>query len=178
MESKARSLAALKILESLESDVADGASLDQRLQIAGYRDVLDHILREGGAKRLRSLWTTKQLWEDVTARLNQARDVALMVQFSHRFERFGQPTVRQKGGPTMARYFVRETTGRADGTLKGRWREYGDTAVLQYLMLLHHRNLTPKQLSDKNFVTRLFEQANDIEGLSAFLLPMWILQER
>jgi hypothetical protein len=40
--------------------------------------------------------------------------------------------------------------------------------VLQYLVLFHHKNLRPKQLSGKNFVTRLFEQAEDIAGLRAF----------
>jgi hypothetical protein len=168
LESMARVLAALKILESMENDTAQNADLEQRLRIAGYRDVLDLIMREGGARRLRSLWTTKVFWNDVSERLDQARDVALMVQFSHRFAKFGQPTPRQKGGPTMARRFVCETTGRSDGTLRKRWREYGGTAVLQYLMLFHYKNLRPKQLSGKNFVTRLFEQAEDIAGLRAF----------
>jgi hypothetical protein len=98
LESQARVLAALKILESMESDTARNADLEQRLRIAGYREVLDFIMREGGARRLRSLWTTKVFWEDVSARLDRARDVALMVQFSHRFAKFGQPTPRQKGG--------------------------------------------------------------------------------
>lgn len=168
LESQARVLAALKILESMESDTARNADLEQRLRIAGYREVLDFIMGEGGARRLRSLWTTKVFWEDVSARLDRARDVALMVQFSHRFAKFGQPTPRQKGGPTMARHFVCETTGPSDGTLRKRWREYGGTAVLQYLVLFHHKNLRPKQLSGKNFVTRLFEQAEDIAGLRAF----------
>jgi hypothetical protein len=35
-------------------------------------------------------------------------------------------------------------------------------------MLFHHKNLRPKQLSGKNFVTRLFEQAEDTAGLRAF----------
>jgi hypothetical protein len=168
LESKARVLSALKILESMESETTRNADLEQRLRIAGYREVLDLVMREGGARTLRSLWTTKVLWEDASVRLDQARDVALMVQFSHRFAKFGQPTPRQKGGPTMARHFVRKTTGRSDGTLRKRWKEYRATAVLQYLMLFHHKNLRPKQLSGRNFVTRLFEQAEDIQGLRAF----------
>ena len=149
LESEARVLTALKILESMESDTARNADLEQRLRIAGYREVLDFIMREGGARRLRSLCTTKVFWQDVSERLDQARDVALMVQFSHRFAKFGQPTPRQKGGPTMARHFVRETTGRSDGTLRKRWREYGRTAVLQYLVLFYHKNLRPKRLWQK-----------------------------
>jgi hypothetical protein len=168
LESEARVLAALKILENMESDTARNADLEERLRIVGYRELLDLIMREGGARRLRSTWTTKDLWHDVGIRLNQAKDVARMVRFSHRFAKFGEPTARKKGGPTMARHFVWKTTGLSDGTLRQRWREYGGTAVLQYLMLLHHRNLRPKQLSGRNFVTRLFEQADDIEGLRAF----------
>jgi hypothetical protein len=168
LESKARVLAALKILEGMESDTPRNADLDQRLRIAGYREVLDFVMRESGATGLRSLWTTKVLWEDLSVRLDQARDVARMVQFSHRFAKFGRPTPRQKGGSTMARHFVCETTGRSDGIIRERWREYRGTAVLQYLILFHHKNLRPKRLSGKNFVTRLFEQANDIEGLRAF----------
>jgi hypothetical protein len=158
----------LKILESLENGTAPNADLEQRIKIAGYREVLDLIMREGGARRLRSMWTTKELWDNVSIRLNEAKDVALMVQFSHRFAKFGEPTTRQKGGPTMARRFVCGTTGPSDGTVKKRWREYGATAVLQYLMLFHHKKLRPKQLSGKNFVRRLFEQAEDIAGMRAF----------
>ena len=68
----------------------------------------------------------------------------------------------------MARHFVCKTTGPSDGTLKTRWKEYRGTAVLQYLMLFHHKNFKPKQLSGKNFVERLFKQAEDIQGLRAF----------
>jgi hypothetical protein len=76
LESMARVLAALKILESMENDTAQNADLEQRLRIAGYCDVLDSIMREGGARRLRSLWTTKVFWKDVSDRLDQARDVS------------------------------------------------------------------------------------------------------
>ena len=167
-ESEARVLAALKILERVEIDTARNAGLEERLKIVGYRELLDLIIREGGARRLRSIWTTKDLWDDVSIRLKEAKDVALLVRFSHRFATFGQPTARQIGGSTMARDFVCKTTGRSDGTLRNRWREYRATAVLQYLMLFHHKKLKPKQLSGKNFVERLFEQAEDIQGLRAF----------
>jgi hypothetical protein len=168
LESGARVLAALKILESMENDTAGNAGLEERLRIVGYRELLDLIMREGGARRLRSTWTTKEFSDQISVRLDEAKDVALMVQFSHRFAKFGEPRTRQTGGPTMARYFVRKRTGPSDSTLKQRWREYSDTAVLQYLMLRHHRNLIPKRLSGKNFVGRLFEQAHDIQGLRAF----------
>ena len=68
----------------------------------------------------------------------------------------------------MARYFVRETSGRSDGTLKTRWKEYGATAALGYLLLVHFTDLKPKQLSKKRFVERLFEQAEDGETLRRF----------
>jgi hypothetical protein len=130
LESQARVLAALKILESMESDTARHADLEERLKIVGYRELLDLIMREGGARRLRSMWTTKELWDDVGIRLNEAKDMALMVQFSHRFAKVGVATTRQKGGPTIGRHFVCETTGPSDGTLRNRWREYGATAAL------------------------------------------------
>jgi hypothetical protein len=168
LESDARLLAALKILESLEHDVAPDAGLQRRLEVSGYVDVLDLAMREGGAKKLRSSWTTKRLWEDTDVRLDQARDVACMVEFSHRFAKFGQPKGSQKGGPTMARYFVRTCTGQSDGTLKSRWREYGDRAVLQYLMILRHKELKPKKLSGKKFVDRLLQQAEDVQQMRSF----------
>jgi hypothetical protein len=165
LESKARVLAALKILEGMESDVAFGAGLQERLGIVGYRELLDLIMREGGARTLRSMWSTNEVWDHVNRSLKEAKDVAHMVQFSHRFANFGKPKPRQKGGPTMARRFVSETIGPSDGTLKRKWREYGATAVLQYLMLFHYKRLRPKKLSGKSFVKRLFQQAGDVEEL-------------
>jgi hypothetical protein len=77
LESEARVLAALKILESIESDTVRNAGLEERLRIVGYRELLDLIMREGGARKLRSTWTTKELWDNVSARLKEAKDVAL-----------------------------------------------------------------------------------------------------
>jgi hypothetical protein len=75
LESKARVLAAVKILEKLEDGMALNVDLEQRLKIAGYRETLDLIMREGGPRQLRSLWTTRVLWEDTGARLQDARDL-------------------------------------------------------------------------------------------------------
>jgi hypothetical protein len=168
LELMARALAALKILERLEVDTEANANLEQRLGIAGYREVLDLIMREGGAKQLRSLWGTTDFWKDTSVRISEARDVARMVRFSHRFAEFGPTIGRKLGGSTMARYFVCEMNGKSDGTLRARWREYGERAVLQYLLLYYFTELKPCQLSRKNFATRLLEQAEDILRLRSF----------
>ncbi len=118
---------------------------------------------------LRSMLSIAELREDIETRMEQTADVARLVKFSHRFAKFGTPTAHQKGGVTMARNFLVKTKNGSDGTLKGRWREYKDTAVLQYL--LHHprhKKLRPKRVSGKSFVERLVDQANDIESIRKF----------
>ena len=50
----------------------NGSGLDERLKIPGYSDVLDLVVREGGAKKLRSLWDTRDFSKDINARVYEA----------------------------------------------------------------------------------------------------------
>ncbi len=116
-ESKARVLAALKILESLEIAVGSDADLENRLELPDYRDVLNLLMREGGAKALRLAGTTREFWGDIDARLGEVKDVAGMVEFSHRFAEFRPPSsaAAKLAGSTMARVFCTQTGGSSDG---------------------------------------------------------------
>jgi hypothetical protein len=173
-ESKGRVLAGLKILEQLETEteVAATANLKRRLEIHNYSEILDLVMQEGGAKRLRFASTTKAFSKTLDRRRREARDVAQMVEFSHRFAEFRPPTSKaaQVAGSTMARAFVTQMGGPSDGTLKQRWRKYGDRAVLQYLMLVHHQKLKPEKLSARSFLEKLYEQAEDLETIHAFFV--------
>jgi len=133
----------------MESDITRNADLEQRLRIAGYREVLDFVMREGGARTLRSLWTTKVLWEDVSVRLDQARDVALMVQFSHRFAKFGQPTPRQKRGADDGAPFCFEDDGPKRRDAQDEVEGVSCHSWASYLMLFHHKNLKPNSYQAK-----------------------------
>ncbi len=79
-ESKARVLAALKILESLETGVQSDVNLESRLEIPDYRDVLNAIMREGGAKAIRVAGTTEDFWKEIKKRLGEVEGSRKMVE--------------------------------------------------------------------------------------------------
>ena len=168
LERYARAIAGIKILEQIEKNMAANSDLEELLNNSDYRRVLGFVLEEGGAKTLRSLMDTKTLWENIRARLDETKDVARLVEFSHRFAKFGRPKARQIGGVTMARHFVCKMGYGSDGTLRARWREYKDCAVLQYLLHEVYPGLRPRQVSGKNFVERLMAQASNVDIIKQF----------
>jgi hypothetical protein len=161
----ARLHAAMKILEHLEKTQGspDGMSLTHRLALADYEKIVGQMLtRDGSWGAIARAWTRKELADDIKVRWDEARDVGRLVDFSYRFGqlRKGDP---RKAGVTMARPFVCATTKISDGTMKARWREYGSTAVLAYL--LQKIGPRPARLTTKKFVEKLLSQAADVERL-------------
>jgi hypothetical protein len=167
----ARILAGWRILERMEANKKGIRNLSDRLAIPNYREVLDHTIREGGARRLRSLSRMGEFSKEVEDGVRCAQDVAAMVHFSHRHAEFGPRKPHQTGGTNMARHFLKWTSGPggpSEKTRRNRLKTYRDRAVLQYLILYHHKHLRPVNLSNKAFVRRLLKQATDRQALAAF----------
>jgi hypothetical protein len=163
--SYARLHAAMRILEYIENTQgsSDGASLTERLALPEYEKILDQMLaREGSWRAIARAWRRRQLAVDIEVRWGEARDAGRLIDFSYRFAqlRKGDP---RKAGVTMARPFVCKTAKISDGTMKARWREYGRTAVLAYL--LQKIGPRPPNLTTDKFVEKLLSQVADVESL-------------
>lgn len=161
-------LAAVKILQHIEQEIASTSDFYKNLDDPRYRTVLPLVFSEGGAWRLGQMGTMKDFWQQIVHRLREVSDIACLVEFSHRFAHHGEQKPRQLGGITMATHFVEKAEKISEGTLKNRRRDYATHAVFQYLMLRYHRNFKPKKLIGKNFATRLLHQAADIASTRNF----------
>jgi hypothetical protein len=161
----ARLHAAMKILEHIEKTQGspESTSLTERLAIPDYEKILGGMLgRDGGWRAIARAWNRKEFADDIKVRWDEARDVGRLVDFSYRFAQQwkGHP---RKAGVTMARPFVTGIHKISDGTLKARWREYGRTAVLAYV--LQKIGPRPARLTTKKFVEKLLSQVADVERL-------------
>lgn len=164
----ARVLAAIKLLEHIEQDMAPLREFYKRMDDTRYRTVLPLIFSEGGARQLRQMGTAGDFWQQIVIRMGEASNVASLVEFSHRFARHGEPRPRQLGGITMATDFVAKAESISKSTLKNRRKDYAAHAVFLYLMLRHHGNFKPQKLSGKNFATRLLAQADNTAATRNF----------
>jgi hypothetical protein len=157
----ARLHAAMKILEHIEKTQGN-PGLTERLAIPDYEKILGGMLgRDGGWGAIARAWNRKEFADDIKARWDEARDVGRLVDFSYRFAQ--QRKGPRKAGVTMARPFVTRIHKISDGTMRARWREYGRTAVLAYV--LQKNGPRPARLTTTKFVEKLLSQVADVERL-------------
>jgi len=171
LQRDARVLAAIRVLEHIQksSNVSDEATLTELLRIPEYDDIVNIVFQSGGWRRIRKLWSASHFDEQLATRVEEARVVARLADFSYRFEML-MPSDTRKAGPTMARACLNQVSkkgaGYSTGTLKSRWNEYGSAAALQYILLI--QKIGPKLLKANkvSFVEKLVSQASDVESLT------------
>jgi hypothetical protein len=138
---KAKVFAALAMLEHLEGciDLEEVESLERRMQLPGYRRILEIALRRGW-RPIRRLDDLETYEKNLAVRIEQSKLISEMVEFSYRF--ITKRSYGRKAGFTLARDFVvrkhGDTIGYGRSTITERWNsfEQGSTGVLIYLM--HH----------------------------------------
>jgi hypothetical protein len=155
----------MKILEYIESaqDNSGNADLPARLALPEYKQILEQsVICGGGWRAVARAWPRRELAIDIEARWSDAGDAARIIDFSYRFAQFKKGDKRL-GGVTLARKFVCATGGVRDRTMKTRWREYGDTAILRYV--LGRIGPRPAKINKKQFVQKLLAQVADVNRL-------------
>ena len=173
----ARLLAALKLLENHEAKIlaaGENRTISWRAlsNDPDCAEIFDKvILRSGGWREIRNIWRTKTFDEDLKARRDEARDAIKIVDFSYRFAVL-RPDDKRKAGATMARSIICSSPSynydQGLSTLKTRWREYGQTAALLYLIFAQKFDLMPRFIGSADFSERLLEQAADVGHLTLF----------
>jgi hypothetical protein len=170
----ARVLVAIRILEHIQKsfpDVSDEATLTELLRLPEYGDIVNIVFQSGGWRRIRQLWSAREFDEQLAIRVDEAKAVARLADFSYRFAK-SMPNGSRKAGPTMARKCLNEFNkrkgGYSTGTLKNRWSEYGSAAALQYVLLI--QKIGPKLLkvNKVNFVEKLISQTLEVDSLRNF----------
>jgi hypothetical protein len=171
MQTDARVLVAIRILEHIQKSFPDVTKLTELLKLPGYAEIADVVFQSGGWRCIRQLWSAKEFDEQLSIRRNEARIVAQLADFSYRFAKLMANDSR-KAGPTMARACLQEVNAKNKGyrasTLKNRRQEYGSAAALQYLLLIQKIGPLPVRLNKVTFVKRIISQTSDVDGLRRF----------
>jgi hypothetical protein len=174
----ARLLAALKLLEHLEGEIAakgkkETISLSERAANPHYAQIFDGvIMKSGGWRRImRSLMPSMEFDEQIDIRKGQCASVTKLVDFSYRFARLNIKS-QAKGGVTMARSIVSTAPSykykKKISTMKSRWREYGPTAGFLYLLRIQKFELVPYHVTHDEFAKELLKQAGSIAHIREF----------
>ena len=167
----ARVLVAIRILEYIQKsspNVSDDAALTELLVLPEYGDIINIVFQSGGWRRIRQLWSARDFDEQFAKRVDEAKIVARLADFSYRFAR-SLPNDSRKAGPTMAQKclneFNKKEGGYSTGTLKSRWSQYGSAAALQYVLLIQEIGPKLLKVNKVNFVEKLVSQALDVDRL-------------
>jgi hypothetical protein len=129
------------------------------------------ILPAGGWRAIRNIWTAKEFDEQLEITKGRALTAAQIVDFSYRFAIL-RPNDKRKAGATMARSVVCASPSynykKGVTTLKTRWREYGTTAALLYLLLMQKFELMPPLVRSAKFCQILLRKVADVDHLTEF----------
>jgi len=173
----ARLLAALKLLESLETRIL-AASEKGAISWQDLTNDLDYveifekiILPSGGWRAIRNVWNSKEFDEQLKIRKAQARSAVKIVDFSYRFGML-RPNDKRKAGVTMAHSIICNSPSykyrKKLSTLKTRWHDYGTTAALLYLLFVQKFELMPPWVRSNEFSETLLKTNADIDHLTEF----------
>lgn len=169
----ARIFVALKWLEKIERDLKEQRSVRfiPLRDVAGdelYCHLFDDVFtKNGGWLRIRRSWDVRTFDEDIDARREEAQVVPNIIDFSYRFSIYCKDK-KLKGGVENARLVVEKAPdyksrlGRSQ--IKQRWRDYKQSSIFLYLLLVHNFDLNPPRLNSKNFLDKLLKQTvNTVE---------------
>lgn len=173
----ARIFVALKFFEKIERDLKQERSVN----FMTYRDLAGHeqycrlfddvFAKNGGWSRIRHSEDASTFDEDIDARCAEARVVANVVDFSYRFSIYCKER-KLSGGVDNARYVLEKApeykSSIGESQIKNRWREYKQSSIFLYLLLVQNFDLRPPRISSTNFLAKLLKQADNTAELRRF----------
>jgi hypothetical protein len=173
----ARMLAAMKMLDQLETDWA--AENDDRkptmkrmAKLKGYEEIYNRIiLKNGSWYRIRHLQSIRDLEDELLEPRRRARSVARIIEFSCRF--VPNPSKpKHLGGVTMATDIVTNSNyfrvGVKDSTLEEWWRDQQSAAPFFYLLYVQKYPFFLNKIVGKNFARRYLAKADERAKLLEF----------
>lgn len=173
----ARILAAIRFLERAEADLRrtnsiDAIPLQTLAQDHTHQIIFDEFIApNGGWEGIRRSNSDRAFDKGLTKRRDAATYAAKIVDFSFRFELMPNPG-RYRGGVTVARKVVIDAPsydvklGRT--RISEHSRDFADAAPFLYLLLKQAFPFTPPPLASEDFIEKLSEQANNVQGLRMF----------
>jgi len=174
----ARLFAAIKLMEHLEQEMKMKHSRPNTLKDLASNDEYCRIFDEvigptGGWRRIRRALSDREFDDDVGARIEEAKAVAEVIDFSYRFAILRKDKgYKRRGGVSLARYVVQTAPSynskMSRSTMKNRWREYGSSSAFIYLLLKNGYSFLPRRVSTIQFAAKLLQQIQDEQALRQF----------
>ena len=173
----ARMLAAMKMLDQLETDWAvehegQEPTMEKMAKLEGYEEVFNQIiLKNGSWYRIRHLQSIRDLEDDLSEPRRQARSIARIIELSCRFVP-NPKKPKQLGGVTMATDIV---TSRSyfkvavkDSTLEEWWSDRQSAAPFFYLMYVQKYPFFLGKIVGRRFARRYMARVDDRTTLLEF----------
>jgi hypothetical protein len=175
----ARLFAAIKLMEHLEQEMkmtqsTSNLSLKDLASNDEYCRIFDEVIGPtGGWLRIRRMLKVKEFDADICARIDEAKAVAKVIDFSYRFANLrNHKGYKGRGGVSLARYVVRTAPSyyskSSRSTMNTRWRNYGPASAFIYLLLENGYSFRPRRVATKQFAARLLQQTQDEQALRQF----------
>jgi hypothetical protein len=174
----ARTLSAMKFLDRMEQDWKEkndsesSPTMKQMIENPEYEEVIRKIITANGSwYKLRFLGSVRDLENDLTDWKKQARNVARIIEFSHRYEP-NPKKPKHLGGVTMAIDIVTCTSyfkvDVKDSQLEKSWARLKSAAPFFYLIYIRKYPFYLKAIAGARFAERFIQMVSDQVRLLEF----------